>query len=84
MRGVTAGPDNNANLLLGAGMRFAGARLTSYSTATGLVVDSRVQRSNIVDNAYGAINVAADGVTATSACDPRHAHRLSRRATARS
>ena len=65
VRGVTASdPTNNANLLLGAGMRFAGARLTSYSTATGVVVDSRVQRSNIVDNAYGAINVAADGVTA--------------------
>jgi hypothetical protein len=54
---------NNANLSLGAGVRFAGARLTSYSTATGLVVDSKIQRSNIVDNAYGAINVAADGVT---------------------
>jgi hypothetical protein len=57
-------PTNNANLNKGAGVRFAGARLTSYSTATGVVVDSRIQRSNIVDNAYGAINVAADGVTA--------------------
>jgi hypothetical protein len=65
VRGITA-PDatNNANLSLGAGLRYAGARLTSYTGATGLVVDSRIQRSNIVDNAYGAINVAADGVTA--------------------
>ena len=65
VRGITASdPTNNVNLKLGAGMRFAGARLTSYSNATGLVVSSRVQRSNIVDNAYGAINVTADGVTA--------------------
>jgi hypothetical protein len=56
-------PINNANLILGAGVRYAGARLTSYTGATGLVVDSRVQRSNIVDNAYGAINVQADGTT---------------------
>ena len=65
VRGVQ-GPDatNNANLSRGAGVRYAGARLTSYSTATGLVVDSRIQRSNIVDNAYGAINVQADGATA--------------------
>ena len=56
-------PINNANLILGAGVRYAGARLTSYTGATGLVVDSRVQRSNVVDNAYGAINVQADGTT---------------------
>ncbi|RKQ87770.1 hypothetical protein C8N24_5799 [Solirubrobacter pauli] len=55
---------NNENLTLGAGVRYAGAKMTSYTDATGLVVHSRIDRSNIVDNAYGALNVQADGTTA--------------------
>ena len=54
---------NNANLNLAAGARFAGAKLTSYSTATGAVIHSFLTRSNIVDNAYGVLNLAADGTT---------------------
>lgn len=57
----TPNSTNNQNLSLAAGVRYAGARLTSYSTATGRVVDSWVKRSNIVDNSYGAINVTATG-----------------------
>ena len=55
---------NNANLSLGAGLRFIAAKLTSYTPATGLVTHSQIATSNIVDNAYGAINVTADGSTA--------------------
>ena len=45
--------------------------MTIYTTATGLVVYSRIERSNIVDNAYGVINVAADGTTARRPAIPR-------------
>jgi hypothetical protein len=46
---------NNANLALGAGVRLVGA---AASTAT---------RNNILDNAYGAINVGLDGTTPNTA-----------------
>ena len=46
---------NNANLPLGAGVRLVGA---AASTAT---------RNNILDNAYGAINVELDGTTPNTA-----------------
>ena len=46
---------NNANLPLGAGVRLVGA---AASTAT---------RNNILDNAYGAINVGLDGTTPNTA-----------------
>jgi hypothetical protein len=55
--------ENNANLSLGAGLRFIGSKMTSYTDATGLLTHSRIGTSNIVDNAYGAINVTADGST---------------------
>jgi hypothetical protein len=54
---------NNANLTLGAGVRYVGAKMTQWASATGLVINSRIDRSNIVDNAYGALNVTADGTT---------------------
>ncbi|WP_147447555.1 Ig-like domain-containing protein [Solirubrobacter pauli] len=54
---------NNENLVLAAGLRYAGARLTQYSLATGAVIDSKISNSNIVDNSYGALNLAADGTT---------------------
>jgi hypothetical protein len=57
---------NNANLTLGAGVRYAGAKMTAYADATGLVVYSRIDRSNIVDNAYGALNTTSDGTTANA------------------
>ena len=57
----TPNSTNNTNLTMAAGVRYAGARLTSYTTATGAVVDSRVTGSNIVDNSYGAINQTATG-----------------------
>ena len=60
---VRGADTNNANLNLAAGARFAGAKLTSYSTATGAVIHSFLTRSNIVDNAYGVLNLAADGTT---------------------
>ena len=37
-----------------------------HRRATGQVVYSRIERSNIVDNAYGVLNVAADGTTAVT------------------
>ena len=46
---------NNANLRLGAGVRLVGA---AASTAS---------RNNILDNAYGAINVELDGTTPNTA-----------------
>jgi hypothetical protein len=57
----TPNSTNNQNLILGAGVRYAGARLTSYTTATGRVVDSLVTRSNIIDNSFGAVNVTNTG-----------------------
>ncbi len=69
---------NNANLTLGAGVRYIGAKMTQYASATGLVINSRIDRSNIVDNAYGVLNVAADGATAERGLpDPGH-HRQQR------
>jgi hypothetical protein len=46
--------ENNQNLRLGAGVRLVGA---AASTITG---------SNITDNAFGVLNVAADGTTAAA------------------
>lgn len=67
---VTAGstPEsttNNANLTLGAGIRLVGAYLTTPPVSTGLArtYNTSVTRSNIVDNAYGALNVGLDGTT---------------------
>lgn len=51
---TTPNATNNANLVLGAGLRLIGA------------ASSSVTRSNIVDNAYGAINALADGTTANT------------------
>ncbi len=46
---------NNANLAKGAGLRFVGAGSSS------------VRRSNVVDNAYGVINVTTDQTTPNTA-----------------
>ena len=51
-RGAAA---NNENLNKGAGLRLIGAG------------PSQIQRSNIVDNSYGAFNVGLDGTTANTA-----------------
>jgi hypothetical protein len=58
-------PDNNANLSLGAGLRFVGAALNTFSSGTP-IKNSSVTSSNIVDNAYGVLSYQADGTTATS------------------
>src|SRR4051794_37442163 len=50
---------NNANLPLGAGIRFVGAD----------AANSSVKRSNITDNAYGIVNVDQDGSGASSPID---------------
>ena len=55
--------NNNANLTMAAGVRMVGASLGSFSGAGGQVVNSSISFSNIVDNAYGAMNLAADGTT---------------------
>ena len=57
---------NNANLTLAAGVRYVGAKIAQYASATGQVVYSRIGTSNIVDNAYGVLNLAADGTTAVT------------------
>ncbi|WP_210495385.1 Ig-like domain-containing protein [Patulibacter sp. SYSU D01012] len=56
---------NNANLTLGAGIRLVGAYLTTQPVSTGLsrTYNTSVTRSNIVDNAYGALNLGLDGTT---------------------
>lgn len=56
---------NNQNLPLGAGIRLVGAFMTTPPVSEGLprTYNTSVTRSNIVDNGYGAINVAADGTT---------------------
>src|SRR3954452_22873848 len=58
--------NNNANLTLGAGVRYVGAKMAQFAQATGQVTYSRIGTSNISDNAYGALNVAADGTTAVT------------------
>ena len=60
IRGAVA---NNANLALGSGVRYVGAKMNDYTTATGKVNYSHIATSNIIDNAYGAINVGLDGTT---------------------
>jgi len=57
------GTAGNANLRLAAGIRLAGASLTAYSTGNGQTIYSSATRSNITDNAYGVLNLAADGTT---------------------
>jgi hypothetical protein len=57
--------DNNANLSLGAGLRFVGAALNTFSSGTP-IKNSWVASSNIVDNAYGILSYQADGTTATT------------------
>jgi len=57
---------NNQNLLLGAGVRYLGAKIAQYSGATGQVIYSRIGTSNVIDNAYGVMNLAADGSTAVT------------------
>ena len=56
---------------MAAGVRYVGAKIAQYAGATGQVVYSRIGTSNIVDNAYGVINVAADGMTAVTATRTR-------------
>ncbi|WP_445152509.1 Ig-like domain-containing protein [Baekduia sp. Peel2402] len=63
---VTANTTNNASLNLASGIRLVGAGLTSYSSFGGQVLLSYAANSNITDNAYGVINVAADGSTVRS------------------
>jgi hypothetical protein len=60
---ITPNTTNNANLALGAGIRLVGAGLTSYSSSNGQVILSSATTSNITDNAYGVLNLAADGTT---------------------
>jgi hypothetical protein len=57
---------NNVNLTMGAGVRYVAAKIALYASATGQVVYSRIGTSNIVDNAYGVLNLAADGTTAVT------------------
>jgi hypothetical protein len=54
---------NNDKLTLGAGVRYVGAKMNDYSTATGKVNYSHISTSNIMNNAYGALNVQLDGTT---------------------
>lgn len=55
-RGSTA---NNANLKLGAGLRFLGA-------STSVAARNTLTGNNIVDNAYGVLNLGADGTDASA------------------
>jgi hypothetical protein len=57
---------NNDKLTLGAGVRYLGAKLNDYTTATGKVNYSHISTSNIMDNAYGALNLQLDGTTAAT------------------
>src|SRR6202008_4267652 len=60
---VTANSTNNANLSLAAGIRLQGAALNTLSSSVNIPLSS-VANSNIADNAYGVLNLAADGTTA--------------------
>ena len=60
---VRGAATNNANLLLGSGVRYIGAKMNDYTTATGKVNYSHISTSNIIDNAYGAMNLGLDGTT---------------------
>ena len=51
---------------MAAGVRYLGAKIAQYAAETGQVVYSRIGTSNIVDNAYGVMNLAADGTTAVT------------------
>jgi hypothetical protein len=63
---VRGAATNNANLALGAGVRYIGAKMNDYTTATGKVNYSHISTSNIIDNAYGAMNLGLDGTTAAT------------------
>jgi hypothetical protein len=63
---VTTNSANNANLGLGAGIRLLGAGLTTVAQGTGQVLYSQASTSNITDNSYGVLNLAADGTTAAT------------------
>src|SRR4051794_35779050 len=60
---VRGSATNNANLPLGAGVRYIGARMNDYTTATNKVNYSHISSSNILNNAYGALNLTSDGTT---------------------
>jgi hypothetical protein len=62
---VRSSPTNNQNLSLGAGIRLVGAYLTTTPVVSGLnrTYNTSVTTSNITDNGYGALNLAADGTT---------------------
>jgi hypothetical protein len=60
---VRGSATNNANLALGAGARYVGAKLTDYTPATSFLIYSKIAKSNIIDNAYGVMNLQADGTT---------------------
>jgi hypothetical protein len=60
---VKGAATNNANLTLGSGVRYMGAKMNDYTDATSRVNYSHIFTSNIMDNAYGAINVGLDGTT---------------------
>ncbi len=61
---------NRASLPLAAGIRLLGASLRTYTgPASGQILYSSATRSNLTDNAYGVLNLAADGTT-TRTGDP--------------
>ena len=60
---VRGAATNNENLPAAAGVRYVGAKMNDYTRATGRVNYSHIAASNIIDNAYGAINTALDGTT---------------------
>lgn len=60
---VRGASTDNANLTLAAGIRLLGASLTAYSEEDGQTIHSFASRSNIVDNAYGVLNLGTDGTT---------------------
>ena len=61
---VRGAATNNANLTMGAGVRYIDAKMSLYTGEVGLVRLSQITNSNIIDNAYGAMNLKADGTTA--------------------
>ena len=51
---------------MAAGARYIAAQLGKFSGSTNQVILSQITHSNITDNAYGALNLQADGVTAAT------------------
>jgi hypothetical protein len=66
---VRGSATNNANLTLGAGIRLLGAKMTTGAVSAGLPItnNTKVDHSNITDNAYGALNLTATGADNTGA-----------------